>query len=213
MTLLREWQSTPKSFKQLIVQASQIDGSDRCQSFPIGMQYSYCYNFKKGDSIQIGQHDKTVLCAINPKTDLYRRPEGINRQFIINNLHKKGITNKLIEHTHYFDALPSYKFIVSPEGNGVDCHRNYEAIIAGCIPIVEYNSQIEEKYKNCPILYTKDYSEINEEYLIKKYNEMIDTQFDFSRLFLSYYDNDTQQYIKRCGNFWIKKITNRLWYV
>ena len=213
MTLLREWQSTPKSFKQLIVQASQIDGSDRCQSFPIGMQYSYCYNFKKGDSIQIGQHDKTVLCAINPKTDLYRRPEGINRQFIINNLHKKGITNKLIEHTHYFDALPSYKFIVSPEGNGVDCHRHYEAIIAGCIPIVEYNSQIEEKYKNCPILYTKDYSEINEEYLIKKYNEMIDTQFDFSRLFLSYYDNDTQQYIKRCGNFWIKKITNRLWYV
>jgi hypothetical protein len=213
MISLREWQLTQKSFKNLIVQASTVDGLDRMQPFPIGMQYSYCYNFRKGDCIQIGQHDKTVMCAINPKTDANRRPRGINRQFIINKLYKNGIINNLIDHTQYFESLPSYKFIVSPEGNGIDCHRHYEELIAGCIPIIEYNSQIEEKYKNCPILYTKDYSEISEEYLIEKYNEMIYTNFDFSRLFLSNYENDTQQYIKMCGNFWIKKNTNKLWYI
>jgi len=213
MISLREWQLTPKNFKNLIVQASSVEGLDRFQPFPIGMQYSYCYNFRKGDCIQIGHHDKTVMCAIIPNTDVYRRPGGINRQFILNNLHKNGITNRLIDHKQYFETLPSYKFVVSPEGNGIDCHRHYEALIAGCIPIIEYNTKIEEKYKNCPILYTTDYSEINEEYLIKKYNEMIDVPYDFSRLFLSHYDNDMQQYIKRCGNFWIKQKTNRLWYV
>lgn len=213
MFSLREWQRTKKNFKNLIVQSSSIDGLDGWQQFPIGMQYSYCYNFKKGVSIQIGQHDKTVMCAIKSNTDVDRRPEGINRQFIINNLHKNGITNTLTDHTQYFETLPSYKFVVSPEGNGIDCHRHYEALIAGCIPIIEYNTQIEEKYKNCPILYTTDYSEINEEYLIKKYNEMVDAPYDFSRLFLSHYDYDTRQNIKGCGNYWIKKMTNRLWYI
>ncbi len=91
----------------------------------------------------------------------------------VNNLHKNGITHRLIEHTQYFETLPSYKFIVSPEGNGIDCHRHYEALIAGCIPIIEYNTQTEEKYKNCPILYTKDYSEINEEFLVFRSMEKI----------------------------------------
>ena len=213
MCSLREWQLTSKYFKDLIVQASHIDGSDSWQPFPIGMQYSYCYNFKKGDSIQFGQHDNTVLCAINPTTDTSRRPCGVNRQFIVNNLNKNGIINSLIDHTQYFEILPSYKFIVSPEGNGLDCHRHYEALIAGCIPIIEYNAQIEEKYKNCPVLYTKDYSEISEDYLLEKYNEMVYTQYDFSRLFLSHYDDDMQQNIKGCGNYWTKKMTNRLWYI
>ena len=62
------------------------------------------------------------------------------------------------------------------------------------------------------IFYNKDYSEITEEYLMKKYNEMLDTQYDFSKLFLSFYNNDTQQYIKKCGNFWMKRCTNSFWY-
>ena len=213
MSSLKEWQLTSKYFKDLIVQASPIDGSDSWQPFPIGMQYSYCYNFGKGDSIQFGQHDNTVLCAFDLNTDMHRRPCGVNRQFIVNNLNKNGIINSLIDHTQYFEILPSYKFIVSPEGNGLDCHRHYEALIAGCIPIIEYNAQIEEKYKNCPVLYTKDYSEISEDYLLEKYNEMVYTQYDFSRLFLSHYDDDMQQNIKGCGNYWTKKMTNRLWYI
>lgn len=131
MSSLKEWQLTSKYFKDLIVQASPIDGSDSWQPFPIGMQYSYCYNFGKGDSIQIGQHDNTVLRAFDLNTDMRRRPCGVNSQFIVNNLNKNGIINSLIDHTQYFEILPSYKFVVSPEGNGLDCHRHYEALIAG----------------------------------------------------------------------------------
>jgi hypothetical protein len=85
-------------------------------------------------------------------------------------------------------------------------------LFAGCIPIVEYNAIIEEKYNGCPILYTTDYSEITEEYLLQKYKEMIDETYDFSRLFLSYYDIAMQKTIKECGNFWMRKLTNKVWY-
>jgi hypothetical protein len=212
MITLREWQLKKKPIHDLIVQASSTDGRDRWQAFPIGMQYSYIYNYKKGDSIQIGKHDNTVLCCITSNTDYKRRPRGLNRQLFVNILNNNKIVNNIIGHSDYFEKLPSYKFVISPEGNGIDCHRHYEALIAGCIPIIEHNTQIEKKYKNCPILYTKDYSEIKEEYLMKKYKEMLDTPYDFSRLFLSFYDKETQADIKKCGNFWMNKRTKEVWY-
>jgi hypothetical protein len=109
--------------------------------------------------------------------------------------------------------LPNYKFIISPEGNGIDCHRHYESLIAGCIPVIEYNPLIETKYKGCPVLYTRDYREINQEYLNIKYNEMIDQTYDFSKLFLSYYTEEQIKVIKNCGNYWTKKLANKIWYL
>ena len=209
---LKEWQEQPKDINNLIVQASVIDGSDSWQPFPIGMQYNYIYNYEKGEKIQLGTHQNTVLSAINTTTDKRRRPFGNNRESIVNNLENNGIINKLIDHSEYFELLPTYKFVISPEGNGIDCHRHYEALLAGCIPIIEYNVDIVEKYKGCPILYTKDYAEITEEYLTQVYNKMVDTTYDFSRLFLSNYDNETINTIKTCSDFWMYRLTNKKWY-
>ena len=43
---------------------------------------------------------------------------------------------------------------------------------------------------------------------------MLNETYDFSRLFLSYYDNQTQNLIKQSGNFWLQRIheTRRSWY-
>jgi len=201
---LREWQKMDTDVPNLIVQASVIDGSDSEQPFPIGMGYKY-----KGQQMK-GPHDQIVMCAVVTETDQRRRPNGTNRKEIIQILDKNGIKNKLTD--TYFDDLPKYKFVISPEGNGIDCHRHYEALIAGCIPIVEYNDHIREKYKGCPILYTKDYTEITEAYLSQKYNEMLDTEYDFSKLMLDYYDEETRKEIKECGNFWMKSTTGKEWY-
>jgi hypothetical protein len=203
---LEEWQKLKKDTKDLIVQASSICGGDLWMPFPIGMSWAYVKNFDKNNSWQIGYHNTLVLCAINYRTDSRRRQSGINRKIILDNLQKNGIENKILEASSYFSSLPSYKFIISPEGNGIDCHRHYEALLAGCIPIIENNDQIQEKYKGLPILYTTDYSEITLEYLEQKYEEMKDIKYDFSRLFLSYYSILQQEEIKKCGTYWIKKI-------
>ena len=98
-----------------------------------------------------------------------------------------NISNNLINNSTYYFKLPNYKFVISPEGNGIDCHRHYESLMAGCIPIIEKeNSEIiKNKYGNVPILYTTDYSEITEEYLENIYDEYLDKQFNFSKLYLS----------------------------
>ena len=41
---------------------------------------------------------------------------------------------------------------------------------------------------------------------------MIEQTYDFSRLFMDYYDTKTQNNIEDYGNYWINKTTNLLWY-
>jgi hypothetical protein len=78
----------------------------------------------------------------------------------------------------------------------------------GSIPVVEEDYSMRALYEGCPILFTKSYREINERYLNRKYNEMIDKEYDFSRLFMSYYTKEQQEEIKKCGNFWLKRLAN-----
>ena len=206
---LREWQQLQKPITEVIVQASAIDGSDSWQTWPIGMGYeflTYLDDFKRN---QKGQHKETVLCCFIAGTDDRRRKFGFNRRKIEYELHKRQIYNlPFVRKQTYWKALLDHKFIISPEGNGIDCHRHYEALMAGCIPIVEDNPLIREKYKGCPILYTKNYLDINERYLQKKYEEMLDQTYDFSPLFLSHYTEEEQRQIKEQGNYWLKKLAN-----
>jgi hypothetical protein len=165
------------------------------------MCWQYGLNYHVNEKIQIGSHSKTVLACFHKWTDHRRKHNSVNRKKITDTLSKKGIIRQTLNHPDYFDRLPDFKFVISPEGNGIDCHRHYEALLAGCIPIIERNKLIEEKYKGCPILYTTDYSEINEAYLQTKYDEMKDQIYDFSRLFLSFYSEQEQLTIKEYGNF------------
>jgi hypothetical protein len=212
MKTLVQWQKERKDEKQLIVQSSLEDGSDGFVPYPIGMGYKFL-NCNKNIEYQLGDHENLVLCAIAPTTDgIRRRGQFLTRKMILETLGERNIINKLLSEEEYFAKLPSYKFVISPEGNGIDCHRHYEALLAGCIPIVEYNEVIVKKYGDCPILYTKDYSEITPEYLEKKYEEMKSKVYDFSNIFLSYYQPDLQNIIKWRGNFWCNRILNKSWY-
>ena len=211
---LKQWQKTLKPRGEILYNCSEFDRqNDEWVPFSIGMGWSII-NYK-GDlkNIQIGSHEHLVFCAINEYTDRRRRGAApICRQSILNTLSAHGIHNQYIHSADYFNRLPTYKFIISPEGNGIDCHRHYEALMAGCIPIVEEHEGIREKYRGCPILYTKDYSEITVPYLEQKYEEMLNKTYDFSRLFLSTYSAEEQSQIRANGNYWSERLSGKKWY-
>lgn len=211
---LREWQTFVKPLEEIIVQASTIDGCDGLTNSSIGMCYEYSklvknLNESEYISTQIGNHCNVINCSINSTTDQRKRStNSINRSNILKTLEINNICNNLIDNSMYYFKLPNYKFVISPEGNGIDCHRHYESLMAGCIPIIEKeNSEIiENKYGNVPILYTTDYSEITEEYLENIYDEYLDKQFNFSKLYISNWSQKDIQLIKHRGNFWCTKM-------
>ena len=208
---LKAWQTYVKFAEHYIIQASTVDGADGATAPPIGMGFHFIhYKNKDLKPTQFGQHDQLALCAISTETDKRRR--GPVRQAIVQMLSDKGIQNLSIIPIDYFALLPSYKFVVSPEGNGIDCHRHYEALMAGCIPIVEDHPLIRAKYGNVPILWTKDYSEITPEYLEAKYAELLDTTWDFTRLYLCTYSFEEQFIAQYRGNYWTQKLTGQTWY-
>lgn len=86
----------------------------------------------------------------------------------------------------YYSELMQHRFVVSPEGYGIDCYRHWEALYLGSIPIVQ-RSQHMRSFADLPILFTDDYSEIDHAYLCDAYDEFSSRLFDFSRLYAPWY--------------------------
>jgi hypothetical protein len=60
----------------------------------------------------------------------------------------------------YIQDLHNHLFVVSPEGNGMDCHRTWEALYMGAIPIVQ-RSIMTESFADLPIIIVDDFTEIS----------------------------------------------------
>ena len=92
----------------------------------------------------------------------------------------------------YMKSMVEHKFVVSPEGNGIDCHRHYEAILTKGIPIIQYPAEHQvkrrwntpsymEKYEDLPVLWTDNYRRLHQKYLEETYLEMLETEYDFEK--------------------------------
>lgn len=214
MTLL-EWINLKIPLNELIINCSVVTGGDHMVPFPIGISI-WC-KLEHIDRLNktIRENNKTVnskLYSLSIKTHTDRRRRGdwggnkqpIRRETILQTLNRNSFITTSNGH-HFFEDMIKSKFVFSPEGNGIDTHRTYEALIFKSIPVCEHNEDIKKKYEGLPILYTTDYSEITEDYLFEKYNEMKNKTYDFSRLFLSYYEKTYKNEIIKNGNFWVNK--------
>jgi hypothetical protein len=76
-----------------------------------------------------------------------------------------------------------FLFVLSPEGVGLDCHRTWEALLLGCVPIVRRNS-VSVLFDRLPVLIVDDWSEVRRERLMGFIQDLPNRSFDFSPLFL-----------------------------
>ena len=64
-----------------------------------------------------------------------------------------------------------YPFWLSPRGNGLDCHRTWEALYLDIIPIV-WHSTLDTLYKDLPVLVITQWEELSEDILRTKLREI-----------------------------------------
>jgi len=60
---------------------------------------------------------------------------------------------------NYWRILSKSVFVISPPGNGIDCHRIWEALYLRTIPIVKYHESFSQ-FKHLPILFIKNWEEV-----------------------------------------------------
>ena len=87
----------------------------------------------------------------------------------------------------------NHAFVISPHGNGLDCHRTWEALALGCIPIVK-TSAIDNLYKNLPVLIVNDWSDVTKEKLLETITVFKNTRFNYNKLKLHYWKNLINKY-------------------
>lgn len=79
-----------------------------------------------------------------------------------------------------------YAFVVSPHGNGLDCHRTWEALCLGCIVIVK-TSPIDILYDDLPVLIVQNWVDITTDLLDNTIQQFKTKQFDYNRLTLAHW--------------------------
>lgn len=60
----------------------------------------------------------------------------------------------------YWSLLTRSQFVVSPWGEGPDCHRTWEALAAGAIPIVRAHPGLTDLFAGEPVVVVDDWSEL-----------------------------------------------------
>jgi hypothetical protein len=102
--------------------------------------------------------------------------------------------------TKCYDILSEYKFILSPPGAGIDCHRTWEALYTGTVPIV-LTSSINELYEDLPVLIVPNWYVITKEFLEQQYEEiqkkLQNNEYNMDKLYFEYWKNMIERKLKQ----------------
>lgn len=79
-----------------------------------------------------------------------------------------------------------FAFVISPHGNGLDCHRTWEALCLGCIPIVK-TSGLDPLFKDLPVWIVSGWDEVTYINMIRTIDMFKEKTFDYEKLTLSYW--------------------------
>ena len=99
--------------------------------------------------------DIEVLCSFSVNTNLKERAEAWN---FCTSLDNAFLMPAFTTPAKYRSLVARSKFVISPPGNGADCHRTWEAIYLGAVPIVLREYWGYEHWK-LPVLIVDNWSE------------------------------------------------------
>ena len=154
-----------------------IKNNEKISLIPIGLENlrRLKHGRKKWFSDPKKEKTKFILSSFNEFTNFEKRGK-INSIFKDNNL----IDIKKYEKVHeYFNNLKDYRFMICPEGNGLDTHRIWEGILLNTFPILK-NSNFTQILNNegIPAIYIEKWEDLNdlkEEDLNKIYQNLFKT--------------------------------------
>jgi len=159
---------------------------------PIGLENLHYYNngiiknINRIKKIKLLKHNK-ILFSFNIATNPLERQYAYDILLKVPNAEGISVWPNAFS---YLKLLNSYKFVISPPGNGIDCHRTWEAMYLGVVPIVK-NSLLTKFFFDLglPILIVDDWSELIDltpSELEKKYFD-IKSSGDVSALYMDYW--------------------------
>ena len=101
-------------------------------------------------------------------------------------------------YSEFLGKMCQAKFMICPKGNAIDCHRNWEVLYMKRVPIMKHHPYLEVLFKDYPVLFVNDYSEVTEQFLINNEHLYLKAQeMDMMPLTLPhFFDKIVKKYVK-----------------
>lgn len=80
----------------------------------------------------------------------------------LSRLSSSRVETRLLPRIRLWRDMAACRFVASPPGNGLDCHRTWEALVLGCVPIVERVAAMSPVFADLPVWEVGDYAEVTQ---------------------------------------------------
>jgi len=187
-------------------QNTQIQHHDKIIQLPIGLDYHTIlrnpnHYWKTEGEGHLPKHQEDILITFRQQMiPFYKRLPIIyvnftktNDRFGQRNSAFEEIPNELLhinqnftKRTETWKNIMQYAFVLSPFGNGMDCHRTWEALCLGAIPILKAPN-FQKMFEDLPVLIVNEWSEITRELLDKTIEDFKTREFKYEKLTLQYW--------------------------
>jgi len=91
----------------------------------------------------------------------------------------------------YLNNIYNHKFMICPEGNGIDTHRTWECLYMRTIPIEKRNIN-NQFYTDLPISFVNDWEEVDIVFLAHEYSRILQGEWNMEKLYFEYWKNKIQ---------------------
>lgn len=197
----KNWLSCRLNPREILFNVSAVDGSDFHQPFPLGIAV-FLVDGIPSDPAGFYQ---AGVGAIQTSDYLVNSIFSINTTYYAGRVRERyaaqlaNIPHVFSRHENNNNRLSAREtiawyrqtpFTASPRGNGLDCHRTYEALIFGSIPVVAgADETLRKKYEDLPVWFVDDYSILADPaVLVRKRAEIMETTYNFNLLTRSYWE-------------------------
>jgi len=143
-------------------------------------------------------YDRKIKCYANYHFQMHRG----DRMDAYNNVPKNLVhyEEKPVLRLTTLETQLEYAFVISPFGGGLDCHRTWEALILGCIPIIVH-SDLDPLFEDLPVLLVDRWSDVNEDLLVKTVLSFQSRTFNLDKLKLNYWTNKINYSHSECYKY------------
>jgi len=145
-----------------IYAANAIGFGGKLHPFPYGLQRKLYESDNRQEvlrSFMVEDPKPTKLLYINHAEHTNLSERGNIREMFANK--SFATISPRVNYPEYCRQIRLHKFMICPEGNAVDCHRNWEVLSLKRVPIMKKNPYLQECYKDYPILWVDDYADVN----------------------------------------------------
>jgi hypothetical protein len=143
--------------------------NDKVVPFPYGVQRKLNPGDNRVDTLVKSMSvnfDTNNLLYVNHNINTNRvERSGIDELFV--GKRWASVDSSRLGYDQFLAKIKNHKFMICPIGNAIDCHRNWEVLYLRRVPVMKKNNYLECLFKDFPVLFVEEYSDITEKLLIE----------------------------------------------